>query len=78
MTALTLSIGAICSFLLEFRFFQKERGAVLDMLDGELDMQRILAIKESLTKELPHQNKSPLAETQTKKIDNSFGIAVTE
>lgn len=51
--SITLIISSISLFLEEFAIMQKGRDAILDMVDGELDMQEILAIKEKLKIEAP-------------------------
>jgi hypothetical protein len=51
--SITLIISSIALFLEEFSIMQKGRDAILDMVDGELDMQQILAIKEKLKVESP-------------------------
>ncbi len=62
---ITSIISSIALFLEEFSIMQKGRDAILDMIDGELDMQRILMIKEKLKIEHP----KGLNETE---IDNNL------
>lgn len=78
MTAIVLSIGAVSTFLLEFGSFQRERGAALDMLDGEIDMQRILLVKENLAQKRSSEKENRTENLLEKKSPDSFGTAITE
>ena len=49
----TIIISSIALFLEEFAIMQKGRDAILDMIDGELDMQQIMVLKEGLKIENP-------------------------
>ncbi len=51
--SIAFSLSAICLFLEEFGSLLKERGTMLDMLDGEIDMQRIITSKEKQLIERP-------------------------
>ena len=53
--SLTLLISSLCLFLEELAIMQKGRDAILDMIDGELDMQQIMLIKDELKIESPKQ-----------------------
>ena len=51
--SLIIIISSISLFLEEFAIMQRGRDAILDMIDGELDMQQIMIIKDSLKIEAP-------------------------
>lgn len=50
---ITLIISSIALGLEEYAIMQKERQTILDMVDGEFEMERILALKEKLKVKLP-------------------------
>lgn len=78
LTAIALSLGAICTMLLEFGAFQNERNAALDMVDGEIEMQRILLLKENLVlNELPEKGNLTPNSLDSKNSD-SLGTAIID
>jgi hypothetical protein len=51
--AVMMMISSSALFVEEYILMNKARTAILDMVDGELDMQRVLAFKNKLKIELP-------------------------
>lgn len=49
VTLLSMSFSSLCVFLEELGMVMKVRNSVLDMIDGEVDMQLILKLKEEIT-----------------------------
>ena len=78
LVSIVLSIGAVSTFLLEFGSFQEERGAALDMLDGEVDMQRLILLKESFALNQANEKEDPIRSGQKIKTSDSFGTAITD
>lgn len=78
LTAIVLSLGAICTLLLEFGALQKERGAALDMIDGEVDMQRILSLKDNFVLKELSVNRESTTNSDKNKSSDSIGIAIID
>lgn len=54
MVSITLILSSIALFLEEISIMQKGRDAILDMIDGEFDMQKIISVKETLRIQAPN------------------------
>ena len=78
LSSLMLTLGAIFTFLLEFSAFQQERGAALDILDGEADMQRILFIKENLLALSHSEMEKEKSSLSNNKTSESLGTVISE
>jgi hypothetical protein len=58
----TLVISSFSLFLEEYSIMQNERNTILDMFDGEQDMQQILAKKDKLKTERPKVSEEKILE----------------